>query len=204
MSSPTTPQPASYVAAESGRVTTADNRNRHLTVTGRANLAYNAHVVAVDSTTHPHLLPRPARHRRTSGPPRLPARTVTPGPSSSGPTDTSCAGGSHGAARPASLPDAVTCRIPASAGTALVGPSARARPPCCACSTASKTPATGAVAFQGRPRCWTASACPPPTSTAPPPTSPAARTGASDQRSTGAFVSRAARGQAAAWWCSAA
>ncbi|MER6568538.1 YncE family protein [Streptomyces sp. NPDC001093] len=41
-----------YVAAESGWVTTADNRGRHLTVTGRSHLADGAHVVAVDPTTH--------------------------------------------------------------------------------------------------------------------------------------------------------
>ncbi|MFD8388272.1 hypothetical protein ACFV2N_03435 [Streptomyces sp. NPDC059680] len=41
-----------FVAAESGWVPTADNRNRHPTVTGRARLADGAHVVAVDPTTH--------------------------------------------------------------------------------------------------------------------------------------------------------
>lgn len=48
-----------YIAAESGWVTTADNRNRHLTVTGRAHLADGAHVVAVDSTTHRSYYPVP-------------------------------------------------------------------------------------------------------------------------------------------------
>ncbi|MQY40575.1 hypothetical protein SRB17_86080 [Streptomyces sp. RB17] len=48
-----------YVAAESGWVTTADNRSRHLTVTGRAHLADGAHVVAVDSTTHRSYYPVP-------------------------------------------------------------------------------------------------------------------------------------------------
>ncbi|OLZ61220.1 hypothetical protein AV521_44210 [Streptomyces sp. IMTB 2501] len=48
-----------YVAAESGWVTTADNRNRHLTVTGRAHLADGAHVVAADPTTHLSYYPVP-------------------------------------------------------------------------------------------------------------------------------------------------
>ncbi|MFF4041223.1 YncE family protein [Streptomyces sp. NPDC001816] len=48
-----------YVAAESGWVTTADNRNGHLTVTGRAHLADGAHVVAVDPTTHRSYYPVP-------------------------------------------------------------------------------------------------------------------------------------------------
>ena len=70
-----------YVASETGWVTTADNRGRHLTVTGRARLADGAHVVAVDSTTHrsyfpvPHgndghptlLVYRPARYRCNHG-----------------------------------------------------------------------------------------------------------------------------------------
>jgi DNA-binding beta-propeller fold protein YncE len=48
-----------YVASESGWVTTADNHDRHLTVTGRARLADGAHVVAVDSTTHRSYFPVP-------------------------------------------------------------------------------------------------------------------------------------------------
>ncbi|OLZ62887.1 hypothetical protein AV521_40470 [Streptomyces sp. IMTB 2501] len=48
-----------YVAAESGWVTTADNHNGHLTVTGRAHLADGAHVVAVDPTTHRSYYPVP-------------------------------------------------------------------------------------------------------------------------------------------------
>ncbi|MGW3124051.1 hypothetical protein ACWDBW_44275 [Streptomyces sp. NPDC001107] len=48
-----------YVAAESGWVTIADNRDRHLTVTGNAHLADGAHVVAVDSTTHRSYFPVP-------------------------------------------------------------------------------------------------------------------------------------------------
>ncbi|MFJ9909513.1 YncE family protein [Streptomyces sp. NPDC101152] len=48
-----------YVAAESGWVTTADHRDRHLTVTGRAHLADGAHVVAVDPTTHRSYYPVP-------------------------------------------------------------------------------------------------------------------------------------------------
>lgn len=48
-----------YIAAESGWVTTGDNRNRHLTVTGRAHLADGAHVVAVDATTHRSYYPVP-------------------------------------------------------------------------------------------------------------------------------------------------
>ncbi|WP_330308450.1 MULTISPECIES: YncE family protein [unclassified Streptomyces] len=48
-----------YVAAESGWVTTADIRDRHLNVTGRAHLADGAHVVAVDSTTHRSYYPVP-------------------------------------------------------------------------------------------------------------------------------------------------
>lgn len=41
-----------YVAAESGWVTTLDDHDRHLSVTGRAHLAEGAHVVTVDPTTH--------------------------------------------------------------------------------------------------------------------------------------------------------
>ncbi|KIZ15841.1 hypothetical protein SNA_21350 [Streptomyces natalensis ATCC 27448] len=48
-----------YVAAESGWVTTADNHNRRLTITGRAHLADGAHVVAVDPTTHLSYYPVP-------------------------------------------------------------------------------------------------------------------------------------------------
>nr|WTB35147.1 YncE family protein [Streptomyces sp. NBC_00830] len=48
-----------YVASETGWVTTADNRNGHLTVTGRAHLADGAHVVAVDPTTHRSYYPVP-------------------------------------------------------------------------------------------------------------------------------------------------
>ncbi|MER6123094.1 YncE family protein [Streptomyces sp. NPDC001795] len=48
-----------YVAAESGWVTTADNHDRHLIVTGRAHLADGAHVVAVDPTTHLSYYPVP-------------------------------------------------------------------------------------------------------------------------------------------------
>jgi DNA-binding beta-propeller fold protein YncE len=48
-----------YVAAESGWVTTLDNHDRRITVTGRAHLADNAHVVAVDPTTHRSYYPIP-------------------------------------------------------------------------------------------------------------------------------------------------
>ncbi|WP_206305512.1 YncE family protein [Actinacidiphila soli] len=48
-----------YVAAESGWLTVADNRNRHLTITGRAHLADGAHVVALDPTTHRTYYPVP-------------------------------------------------------------------------------------------------------------------------------------------------
>ncbi|MGV4922836.1 YncE family protein [Streptomyces sp. BHT-5-2] len=48
-----------YVAAESGWVTTADNHDRYLTLTGRAHLADGAHVVAVDPTTHLSYYPVP-------------------------------------------------------------------------------------------------------------------------------------------------
>jgi DNA-binding beta-propeller fold protein YncE len=41
-----------YVAAESGWVTTLDNHDRHLTLTGRAHLAQGAHVVTVDPVSH--------------------------------------------------------------------------------------------------------------------------------------------------------
>ncbi len=48
-----------YVAAESGWLTILDQHDRHLTVTGRAHLADNAHVVAVDPTTHRSYYPVP-------------------------------------------------------------------------------------------------------------------------------------------------
>ncbi|GGU84320.1 hypothetical protein GCM10010211_57820 [Streptomyces albospinus] len=48
-----------FVASESGWVTTADNHDRHLTITGRAHLAADAHVVAVDPTTHLSYYPVP-------------------------------------------------------------------------------------------------------------------------------------------------
>jgi DNA-binding beta-propeller fold protein YncE len=48
-----------YVAAESGWLTTLDNHNRHLTVTGRAHLAEGAHVVAIDATNHRSYYPIP-------------------------------------------------------------------------------------------------------------------------------------------------
>lgn len=48
-----------YVAAESGWLTVLDNRNHDLTVTGRAPLAYGAHVVALDPTTHRSYYPVP-------------------------------------------------------------------------------------------------------------------------------------------------
>lgn len=48
-----------YVAAESGWLTILDQHNRRLTVTGRAYLADNAHVVAVDPTTHRSYYPVP-------------------------------------------------------------------------------------------------------------------------------------------------
>ncbi|MGD3111155.1 hypothetical protein [Streptomyces sp. YGL11-2] len=48
-----------FVASESGWVTTADNHDRHLTITGRAHLTDGAHVVAVDPTTHLSYYPVP-------------------------------------------------------------------------------------------------------------------------------------------------
>ena len=48
-----------YVAAESGWVTTLDNHDRDLVLTGRAHLADGAHVVAVDPTTHRSYYPVP-------------------------------------------------------------------------------------------------------------------------------------------------
>ena len=48
-----------YVAAESGWLTTLDQHDRRVTVTGRAYLADGAHVVAVDSTTHRSYYPVP-------------------------------------------------------------------------------------------------------------------------------------------------
>jgi DNA-binding beta-propeller fold protein YncE len=48
-----------YVAAESGWLTTLDEQDRRLTVTGRAHLADGAHVVAVDPTTHRSYYPVP-------------------------------------------------------------------------------------------------------------------------------------------------
>jgi hypothetical protein len=49
-----------YVAAESGDLTILDNHGGHLTVTGRAYLAANAHVVAVNPATHDSYYPIPA------------------------------------------------------------------------------------------------------------------------------------------------
>jgi DNA-binding beta-propeller fold protein YncE len=49
-----------YVAAESGDLTVLDNHSGHLTVTGRAYLAANAHVVAVNPATHDSYYPIPA------------------------------------------------------------------------------------------------------------------------------------------------
>jgi DNA-binding beta-propeller fold protein YncE len=48
-----------YVAAESGWLTTLDVHNRHTTVTGSSHLADDAHVVAVDPTTHRSYFPVP-------------------------------------------------------------------------------------------------------------------------------------------------
>ncbi|WP_328828849.1 YncE family protein [Streptomyces sp. NBC_00252] len=48
-----------YVSAESGWLTVLDNRDRHLTVSGRAHLVDGAHVVAVNSTTHRSYYPVP-------------------------------------------------------------------------------------------------------------------------------------------------
>jgi DNA-binding beta-propeller fold protein YncE len=48
-----------YVAAESGWLTILDQHDRRLTITGRAHLADNAHVVAVDPTTHRSYYPIP-------------------------------------------------------------------------------------------------------------------------------------------------
>ncbi len=55
-----------YVAAESGRLTILDERNRNMTVAGRSHLADAAHVVAVDPTTHRSFYPVP--HGRGGGP----------------------------------------------------------------------------------------------------------------------------------------
>ena len=41
-----------YVAAESGKLTTLDLRGHDVAVSGSGHLADNAHVVAVDPTTH--------------------------------------------------------------------------------------------------------------------------------------------------------
>jgi len=49
-----------YVAAESGDLTILDNRNLHLSVTGRAHLAVGAHIVAVNPATHDSYYPIPA------------------------------------------------------------------------------------------------------------------------------------------------
>ncbi len=48
-----------YVAAESGDLTILDNHGGHLAVTGRAYLAANAHVVAVNPATHDTYYPIP-------------------------------------------------------------------------------------------------------------------------------------------------
>jgi DNA-binding beta-propeller fold protein YncE len=48
-----------YVAAESGDLTILDNHGGHLTVTGRAYLAGNAHVVAIDPDSHDSYYPVP-------------------------------------------------------------------------------------------------------------------------------------------------
>jgi DNA-binding beta-propeller fold protein YncE len=48
-----------YVAAESGDLTILDNHGGHLTVAGRAYLAGNAHVVAVNPATHDSYYPIP-------------------------------------------------------------------------------------------------------------------------------------------------
>jgi DNA-binding beta-propeller fold protein YncE len=57
-----------YVAAESGWLTILDLHNRHLTVTGHSHLADNAHVVAVEPTTHRSFYPIP---HGTNGRPAL-------------------------------------------------------------------------------------------------------------------------------------
>ena len=49
-----------YVAAESGTLTTLDRHDRTLAVTESGHLADNAHVVAVDPTTHRSYYPVPA------------------------------------------------------------------------------------------------------------------------------------------------
>ncbi len=49
-----------YVAAESGTVTVAELRGHQLVVTGQDHLADNAHVVALDPTTHHSFFPIPA------------------------------------------------------------------------------------------------------------------------------------------------
>jgi DNA-binding beta-propeller fold protein YncE len=64
-----------YVAAESGWLTTLDNHNRHLTVTGRTHLADGAHVLALDPTTHRTYYPIP--HGTSGGPALL---TYQPAP----------------------------------------------------------------------------------------------------------------------------
>jgi DNA-binding beta-propeller fold protein YncE len=61
-----------YVAAESGDLTILDNHGGHLTVTGRAYLAANAHVVAVN----------PATTTATTPPPPAPAATPPCSPTS--------------------------------------------------------------------------------------------------------------------------
>jgi DNA-binding beta-propeller fold protein YncE len=48
-----------YVAAESGWLTILDERDRRLTVAGRAHLADGAHVVAVDTASHRSYYPVP-------------------------------------------------------------------------------------------------------------------------------------------------
>jgi DNA-binding beta-propeller fold protein YncE len=48
-----------YVAAESGILTTLDLHDHTLTVTGSGHLADDAHVVAVDPTTHRSYYPVP-------------------------------------------------------------------------------------------------------------------------------------------------
>jgi DNA-binding beta-propeller fold protein YncE len=57
-----------YVAAESGTVTVADLHDHQLVVTGSDHLADNAHVVAIDPTTHHSYFPIPAD---TNGHPAL-------------------------------------------------------------------------------------------------------------------------------------
>lgn len=64
-----------YVAAESGWLTTLDNHDRHLAVTGRAHLADGAHVVTLDPTTHRSYYPVP---NGTDGRPALLTYQPTP------------------------------------------------------------------------------------------------------------------------------